>query len=92
MAENVLAAQRLRAWLRSEGGRIWIALVGLVVVCQIAAPGTLTSSALLSMLPVTAILAVSAVGQSLTIQQGGIDFSAGRDVACSCDCDRDPQW
>lgn len=62
-------------WLRSEGARIWIALLGLVVVCLFLAPGALTSSALLAMLPVTAILAVAAIGQSLTIQQGGIDFA-----------------
>lgn len=75
MAEKSSTGARIGAWLRSEGARIWIALVALVVVCQIAAPGTLTSTALLAMLPVTAILAVSAVGQSLTIQQGGIDFA-----------------
>jgi ribose transport system permease protein len=65
----------VRSWLRSEGARIWLALVGLVLVSWVVAPGTLTTTALLAMLPVTAILAVSAVGQSLTIQQGGIDFA-----------------
>lgn len=75
MTENVSAGQRMAVWIRGEGARIWIALLLLVIVCQIAAPGTLTSTALLAMLPVTAILAVSAVGQSLTIQQGGIDFA-----------------
>ena len=75
MAENMGAGDRFRAWIRSEGARIWIAMLVLVVVCRIVAPGTLTSTALLAMLPVTAILAVSAVGQSLTIQQGGIDFA-----------------
>ena len=75
MAENLSVGERFRKWIRSEGARIWIAFLALVVVCQIVAPGTLTSTALLSMLPVTAILAVSAVGQSLTIQQGGIDFA-----------------
>lgn len=63
------------SWLRSESARIWIALLGLVIVCWVLAPGTLTSTALLAMLPVTAILAVAAVGESLTIQQGGIDFA-----------------
>ncbi len=69
------AGGRIVGWLKSEGARIWLALVGLVIVCWLVAPGTLTSTALLAMLPVTAILAVSAVGQSLTIQQGGIDFA-----------------
>ena len=68
-------AERASTWLRSEGARIWFALLGLIVVCWLVAPGTLSSTALLAMLPVTAILAVSAIGQSLTIQQGGIDFA-----------------
>lgn len=63
------------ATLRSEGARVWLALVALIVLSLFIAPNTLTKSALLAMLPVAAILAVSAVGQSLTIQQGGIDFS-----------------
>ncbi|MEI8056551.1 MAG: ABC transporter permease [Actinomycetes bacterium] len=75
MAENVSAGKRIQHWLRSEGARIWIAMIVLIIFCRIVAPGTLTSTALLAMLPVTAILAVSAVGQSLTIQQGGIDFA-----------------
>lgn len=63
------------AWLRTESARIWLALLALVIVSIVFAPTTLTSRALLAMLPVAAILAVSAVGQSLTIQQGGIDFA-----------------
>lgn len=62
-------------WIRGEGARIWFALAVLAVVSTILAPSTLTSRALLAMLPVAAILAVSAIGQSLTIQQGGIDFA-----------------
>jgi ribose transport system permease protein len=64
-----------RAWLRSEGARIWLALLALIVVSEVVESNTLTSRALLAMLPVAAILAVAAIGQSLTIQQGGIDFA-----------------
>ncbi len=73
--QNTTEGNRAFTWLRSESARIWIALLGLVIACWILAPGTLTSTALLAMLPVTAILAVAAVGESLTIQQGGIDFA-----------------
>ena len=75
MSDKVGPGARVGVWIRGEGARIWLALLLLVIVCRIVAPGTLTSTALLAMLPVTAILAVSAVGQSLTIQQGGIDFA-----------------
>jgi ribose transport system permease protein len=68
-------SSRARAALASEGARIWFALVALVVVSAIVAPHSLSHRAILTMLPVAAILAVASLGQSLTIQQGGIDFT-----------------
>jgi ribose transport system permease protein len=65
----------IATWGRSEGARIWIALGALAVVSALFAPGTLTGRALLAMLPIASVLAVAAIGQSLTIQQGGIDFA-----------------
>lgn len=62
-------------WGRSEGARIWIALALLVLASMVIASGTLTGAALLAMFPIASILAVAAIGQSLTIQQGGIDFA-----------------
>lgn len=47
----------------------------LFAVTPALAPGVLTSSALLSMLPFAAILAIAAIGQTLVIQQGGLDLS-----------------
>jgi ribose transport system permease protein len=70
-----LTAGHLRGVLASEGVRIWFALAALVVVSLIVAPGSLSGRAILTMLPVAAILAVASIGQSLTIQQGGIDFT-----------------
>ena len=66
---------QLRETIASEGARIWIALAALVVASLIMAPGSLSGRAILTMLPVAAILAVASLGQSLTIQQGGIDFT-----------------
>lgn len=54
---------------------IWAALAVLVIACLAIEPSTLHGSALLSMLPFAAILAIASVGQGLTIQQGGLDFS-----------------
>ena len=65
----------VRQALAAEGARIWYALVALIVVTAIVAPHALRHSAILTMLPVAAILAVASLGQSLTIQQGGIDFT-----------------
>lgn len=66
---------QLRDALASEGARIWLALAALLVASLIIAPGSLSSRAILTALPVAAILAVASLGQSLTIQQGGIDFT-----------------
>jgi len=70
-----VTARDLRAAAASEGARIWFALLLLVIVSIIVAPGSMSSRAILTMLPVAAILAVASLGQSLTIQQGGIDFT-----------------
>ncbi|MEN3281811.1 MAG: ribose transport system permease protein [Solirubrobacteraceae bacterium] len=69
--------------LRSSGLVIWCALAALAVASEVLEPGTLSSSALLSMLPFAAILAIAAVGQGLTIQQGGLDFSVAGSMSMS---------
>jgi ribose transport system permease protein len=68
-------AGQVRALLASEGTRIWLALAALLVASVLIAPGSLSNRAILTALPVAAILAVASLGQSLTIQQGGIDFT-----------------
>lgn len=70
-----LSPDHLRSVAASEGARIWYALAALVLASMIIAPGSLSSRAILTMLPVAAVLAVASLGQSLTIQQGGIDFT-----------------
>jgi ribose transport system permease protein len=72
---SVPLATRVRELAASEGARIWFALAALVAVSAIFASGSLTHRAILTLLPVAAILAVASLGQSLTIQQGGIDFT-----------------
>ena len=51
------------------------ATVLLFIVSEIVQPQSLSHSSLLGMLPFAAILAIVAVGQTLVIQQGGIDLS-----------------
>ncbi|MFF5233355.1 ABC transporter permease [Dactylosporangium sp. NPDC000521] len=54
---------------------VWVMAVVLFAVSPILAPGSLSVSALQSMLPFAAILAIAALGQSFVISQGGIDLS-----------------
>ena len=54
---------------------IWIAGALLLLVCQIVAPATLSSSSWAILLPIGSIVAVVALGQMLVIMMGGIDLS-----------------
>jgi ribose transport system permease protein len=62
---------------------IWSVLLTLVVLCAIFEPATLKGNAVLAMLPFASILAIAAIGQCLTIQQGGIDFSVAGSITLS---------
>ncbi|WP_244195945.1 ABC transporter permease [Paraburkholderia susongensis] len=55
---------------------IWVGLVLLFCVSLVAAPGTMTRGSILAMLPFAGILAIVATGQTLVIQQRGLDMSA----------------
>jgi ribose transport system permease protein len=54
---------------------IWFATALLFAVSPLLAPGSDSRSALLSTLPFAAILAIAAIGQTLVIQQRGLDLS-----------------
>jgi ribose transport system permease protein len=54
---------------------IGTATVLLFVVSALAAPSSVSGTALRGMLPIAAVLAVAGLGQMLVIQQGGIDLS-----------------
>ena len=58
---------------------IWVATALLFAVSPLLAPGSDSRSALLSMLPFAAILAIAAIGQTLVIQQRGLDLSVAGD-------------
>lgn len=65
-------------WTRLLSGRytaIWIATVALFAISPLIAPGSLGSAPLLSMLPFAAVLAIASVGQTLVVQQRGLDLS-----------------
>ena len=61
--------------LSNEFAWIWIATVVLFAVSAWIAPGTVRMSSISAMLPFAAILAITAVGQTVVIQQRGLDMS-----------------
>ena len=75
---------RLRAALPALGSNlligscflpVWLASVALLVIAEIIAPETLSSSSLTSgVLPFMTFLAVASLGQMLVIMTGGIDL------------------
>lgn len=60
---------------RSAVVPIAVATAILLAVSPLLAPGSVTGSALLGTLPFAAVLALAATGQTLVIQQGGLDLS-----------------
>jgi ribose transport system permease protein len=60
----------------SEFWWIWVGLILLFCVSSVIAPGTMTRGSILAMLPFAGILAIVATGQTLVIQQRGLDMSA----------------
>lgn len=65
-------------WKRMLGGgsgTIWVATILLFAVSPLFAPASLSYSSVVGMLPFAAVLAIAAVGQTLVIQQGGLDLS-----------------
>jgi ribose transport system permease protein len=59
-----------------EFGWIWVATALLFAVSAVIAPGTLSPGSLFAMLPFAGILAIVATGQTVVIQQRGLDMSA----------------
>lgn len=59
-----------------EFGWIWVATIALFAVSAVVAPGTVTLNALFAMLPFAGILAIVATGQTVVIQQRGLDMSS----------------
>jgi ribose transport system permease protein len=54
---------------------IWLATAALFAVSPLLASGSVSSSALLSMSPFAAMLAIAGIGQTIVIQQRGLDLS-----------------
>lgn len=70
-------ATRAGLWERMPRGLITvtIAVVALFILSAVIAPSSVTKGPLLGMLPFAAVLAIASLGQTLVVQQGGIDLS-----------------
>jgi ribose transport system permease protein len=70
-------ALRSGYWGRVPRGLITVvvAVVALFAFSALLAPSSVSKGALLGMLPFAAVLAIAALGQTLVVQQGGIDLS-----------------
>jgi ribose transport system permease protein len=62
-------------WAANPFVAVWIATALLFAISPLLASGSLSQSALQAMLPFAGILAIAAIGQTLVIQQGGLDLS-----------------
>jgi hypothetical protein len=60
--------------LSNEFMWIWLGTAILFVVSGFLAPGTVKLSSIAAMLPFAAMLAIAAVGQTVVIQQRGLDI------------------
>lgn len=65
-------ARTVLAW---PGTRALIAVAALFLISPLIAPGSVGPTAIVSMLPFAALIAIVAIGQTLVIQQGGLDLS-----------------
>lgn len=73
--EIVDRASLVRTVWSWPGTRAFIAVAVLFAVSPLIALGSVSETAVISMLPFAALTAIVAVGQTLVIQQGGLDLS-----------------
>jgi ribose transport system permease protein len=76
-----------RSWPRVilswPGTRALIAVLALFAISPLIARGSVSETAIISMLPFAALIAIVAIGQTLVIQQGGLDLSVPGAVTLS---------
>jgi len=68
-------SSRLRTFVRSPYFPIWPATVALFLLSPLLARGSMEPSTIGGIIPFAAILAVASVGQTLVVQQRGLDLS-----------------
>ena len=81
-SDTPAATSALQAAPTAHGSRfqmrftaIWIAIVGLIVVCAIIVPRSLLPSTFLAIIPLASFLGIAAIGETLVLMARGIDLS-----------------
>ncbi|MGH8988972.1 MAG: ABC transporter permease [Acidimicrobiales bacterium] len=77
----MVAISRVGDAVRSPFFPIWPATVVLFALSPLVASGSLGTTALTSTLPFAAVLAIAAMGQTLVIQQRGLDLSVAGTIS-----------
>lgn len=75
--EDEIRTARRGLWGHLPSGLVTVILATLILLAvgALVAPSSVSRGALLGMLPFASVLAVAALGQTLVVQQGGIDLS-----------------
>jgi ribose transport system permease protein len=76
MAKKISYSTDVLSGRLSEFSWVWIGTAILFVVSGLVAPGTVRPMSMIGTLPFAAMLAIVAVGQTLVIQQRGLDMSS----------------
>lgn len=74
-SSEVKMDSRWRKLFSGGSTAIWVATLVLFVLSPLVAPASLNYASVVGMLPFAAVLAIAAVGQTLIIQQRGLDLS-----------------
>jgi len=76
VTNTTVAAKKPSLFAMQKGvATVLLALVAIVILGYLLAPSSISTGAILGMLPFAAVLAIVGLGQMLVVQQGGIDLS-----------------
>jgi ribose transport system permease protein len=83
-ASHVALVARVRSTrVASPSVAIWIALALLLLVSLVLAPNTVTPNAMLGILPFAALIGLAGIGQTLVVQQRGLDLTVSGMITVS---------
>lgn len=78
-----LAARLRSTRLSGPSASIWIATFLLFLLSLVLAPNTVTPNAVLGILPFAALIALAGIGQTLVVQQRGLDLTVAAMISIS---------
>ena len=82
--QHIRAFRIPRKTLTRGAATMLVSLFALFTLGRTVAPSSVSHGALLGMIPFAAVLAIIGIGQTLVVQQGGIDLSVPGAVSLAC--------